>query len=183
MYGMIHQAARTMAIAHLGEDGWTDFAKQHALSDEHFIGVEYYDDAETMRLVELIAARLELPPEDALREFGQHWIAFAGSSAYGRILSMAGDDLAGFLENLDRMHASIKSTMPLARMPSFHILENGGDTMKVLYRSERSGLAAFVEGILAAVAKNFGENVVITRPDPDHDDGTVAFLIQRSLEP
>lgn len=183
MYGMIHQAARNMAVAHLGEKGWSDFVKQHAMGDEHFIGVEYYDDTETMRLVELIAARLALPPEEALREFGHHWIEFAGSSAYGRILSMAGDDLAGFLDNLDRMHASIKSTMPLARMPSFQVLENGGDTMKVLYRSERTGLAAFVEGILAAVARNFGEDVTITRPEPDRDDGTVAFLIQRRADP
>jgi hypothetical protein len=179
---MIHQAARTMAIAHLGEDGWAAFLKQNALGDEHFIGVEYYEDAETMRLVELIAARLELPADDALREFGHHWIAFAGSSAYGRILSMAGDDLAGFLDNLDRMHASIKSTMPLARMPSFQVLENGGDAMKVLYRSERSGLAAFVEGILSAVARSLGEEVTISRPEPDRDDGTVAFLIERSAD-
>lgn len=183
MYGMIHQAARQMALVHLGAEGWSAFVRQHGLTEDHFIGVDYYDDAETMRLVGLLAERLGLPIQDALREFGGHWIDFAATSAYGRILSMAGDDLESFLDNLDRMHASLKSTMPLARMPSFQVLDSDHERMTVLYRSERSGLGAFVEGILGAVARNFGEAVTILRSEPDRDDGTVEFILLRGCAP
>lgn len=161
VYGMIHQAARDMAVAHLGQAEWEALAASHSLSGHHFIGVDYYSDAETRALVELIAARLSLPIERALFEFGRFWIAFAGASAYGRALRMAGDDLESFIENLDRMHASIKSNMPLASLPSFRILESDQRTIHVLYLSEREGLAPFVHGILSAVAERFGESVNI----------------------
>ena len=161
MYGMIHQAARDMAVAHLGEAEWEALATSHGLSGHHFIGVDYYSDADTRALVKLIARRLALPIDQALFEFGRFWIAFAGASAYGRALRMAGDDLESFIENLDRMHASIKSNMPLASLPSFRILESDQRTIHVLYVSAREGLAPFVHGILSAVAERFGETVII----------------------
>ena len=61
VYGMIHQAARDMAVAHLGEAEWEALATSHGLSGHHFIGVDYYSDADTRALVKLIARRLALP--------------------------------------------------------------------------------------------------------------------------
>lgn len=168
MYGMIHQAARQMAIAELGEDQWESLAAASALSGQHFIGVDYYPDTETTALVRLICDRMNMPLEEALFIFGRYWIAFAAASHYGRVLRMAGDDLESFIENLDRMHASIKSNMPMASLPSFRVLESSKAAMQVLYVSERNGLAPFVQGILSAVAERFGESVTIDygeRPD------------------
>lgn len=176
MYGMIHQAAREMALAHLGESEWLELLQKNGLSGQHFIGVDYYSDEQTMSLVTLIAARLDFTMEDALYQFGRFWIAFAGASAYGRVLSMAGSDLESFLDNLDRMHASIKSNMPLAKMPSFQVLASDRGSLRVLYASERTGLAPFVAGILAAVADRFGESVGLTW---SHRDDGIVFEILR----
>lgn len=176
MYGMIHQAAREMALAQLDEQEWLDLLQKNGLSGQHFIGVDYYSDEQTMSLVTLIAARLDMTMEDALYQFGRFWIAFAGASAYGRVLSMAGGDLESFLDNLDRMHASIKSNMPLAKMPSFQVLGSDRRSLRVLYVSERSGLAPFVAGILGAVAERLGESVDMAWSDSP--DGIV-FEIRR----
>jgi hypothetical protein len=64
--------------------------------------------------------------------------------------------------NLDRMHASIKSNMPKAALPGFEVVESSSESIRVLYRSERRGLAPFVKGILSSVAERFGERVEIT---------------------
>lgn len=173
---MIHQAARDMALAHMSQEAWDALLSRNAISSQHFIGVEYYADDETMALVRIIAAELGLPINEALYQFGRYWIAFAGASAYGRVLSMAGDDLEAFVENLDRMHASIKSNMPKAQMPSFQVAGSERGLLRVMYRSERDGLAPFVQGILGAVAERFGETVSITYQETS--DG-VQFEIRR----
>ena len=165
-----------MAVAELGETEWEALAARNALSSQHFIGVDYYSDAETLSLVSLIAKRLDLPMERTLYEFGRHWVAFAEASAYGRVLQMAGSDLESFIENLDRMHASIKSNMPLASLPSFRVLDSDPRAIQVLYVSERDGLAPFVQGILSAVAERFGESVMI---DYEFQEGGVVFEITR----
>lgn len=178
MYGMIHQAARELAVSHIGEAEWDQFCKVHGIVGAQFIGFEYYDDAITLRLIDLVAARLGLGHEEALIEFGHTWIRFASQSAFGRVLSLAGKDLETFLDNLDRMHASIKSNMPRAEMPSFQLLEVRPDMIRVLYRSSRNGLAPFVAGILSEVALRFGEQVSVTHAP---NDLGVEFTLSRVL--
>lgn len=162
MYGMIHQAARNLALERLGEEEWGRLMASGGLSGRHFIGVEYYSDAETMRLVGLIADRLGCSMDETFYQFGRYWIDFAAGSSYGRVLQMAGGDLETFIANLDRMHASIKSNMPLAALPGFEVVESSPAAIQVLYRSQRRGLEPFVQGILSAVAERFGETVRVT---------------------
>lgn len=168
-----------MAVAQLGEAAWETLAAGNALSSKHFIGVEYYSDAETLRIVSLISERLGFSMEQTLYEFGRHWVSFAGESAYGRMLQMAGNDLESFIDNLDRMHASIKSNMPRASLPSFQVLESDSRTIAVLYVSERDGLAPFVQGILSSVAERFGESVTI---DYELRNNGVVFEITRTVD-
>ncbi len=176
MYGMIHQAARDLAVSRLGQGEWERLVEQGGLTGRHFIGVEYYSDAETMRLVGLISERLGCGMAETFFHFGRYWIDFAGASAYGRVLQMAGGDLETFISNLDRMHASIKSNMPRASLPAFEVVESSPEAIHVLYRSERAGLAPFVQGILTAVAERFGEAVHVSYGE---QDGGALFVLTR----
>lgn len=176
MHGMIHQAARAMALNRLGEPEWEALTCAAGLSGRNFIGVDYYSDADTFALVKVIARRLDLSLDQAFFEFGRHWIDFVAVSAFGRALRMAGDDLQSFLGNLDRMHASIKSNIPGASIPSFQLIAANPTVIELCYRSERDGLAPFVHGILCAVARRFGEKVEIAYA-PSTDG--VLFTIRR----
>lgn len=162
MYGMIHQALQDMATEHMTETEWTTLLRNAGHTQPLFIGMEYYSDDITMALIHLLADHLGLSMDEALQEFGRVWIDFAGASAYGRILRMAGDDLLSFLESLDRMHASIRSNMPLAEMPSFELIDADAQQMVLRYRSTRTGLAPLVQGILLATSARFGETVAVT---------------------
>ena len=162
MYGMIHQALRDMALQHIDEPEWNTLLRDAGLTQPLFIGMEYYSDETTITLIRLVARRLDMPLDDALQEFGRAWIDFAGASEYGRILRMAGNDFVSFLESLDRMHASIRSNMPRAEMPSFELVKADASEMQLRYRSKREGLAPLVHGILLAVSQRFGERVSVT---------------------
>ncbi|MGY6409605.1 MAG: heme NO-binding domain-containing protein [Alkalilacustris sp.] len=163
---MIHQALQDMAVREIGAAEWEALLRERGHDAPLFIGMEYYADEVTMALMHLLAGRIDLPLDDFLRAFGRIWIDFAGATAYGRILDMAGDDFPSFLESLDRMHSSIRSNMPRADMPSFEVLAIDDGAIELLYRSSRSGLEPFVQGILSAAAERFGERVEIAhRPD------------------
>ncbi len=177
MYGMIHQALRDMALREITEAEWSDLLRRGGHARPVCIGLEYYSDETTMALMDLVARRLDLPVEEFLQAFGRLWIDFAGASAYGRILDMAGDDFVSFLQSLDRMHSSIRSNMPRADMPSFEVVAADARAIRLRYRSSREGLAPFVQGILAAAAERFDEKVTI-RHAPE--DGAVRFDILRA---
>lgn len=178
MYGMIHQALRDMAVRDLGEAAWEGLLREGGHHEPLFIGMEYYADEVTMALMHLLAERMEMSLDDFLRAFGRMWIDFAGASAYGRILDMAGEDFVSFLQSLDRMHSSIRSNMPRADLPSFEVLDANAAAIELRYRSSRSGLAPFVQGILSAAAERFGERVEIGyRPEGD----SMRFSILRTV--
>ncbi len=176
MYGMIHQALRIMVLQHVEEAEWETLLRTSDHTEPLFIGMEYYSDATTMELIHLVSAHLRMPLDDTLRQLGCVWIDFAGASEYGRILRMAGDDFVSFLESLDRMHASIRSNMPKAEMPSFELISADDAELQVRYRSTRTGLAPMVQGILLATAERFDERVEVTYLP---EDGGALFCIQR----
>lgn len=157
MYGMIHKALRELAIEKAGEDAWRDIASECKLDSEHFISGQHYSDDVTNALVAAVAAKTRTDAEVLLKEFGRHWIRFAQGSNYVGVLDMAGDDLVTFLENLDRMHASIKTTMPEAVMPTFQVNAANAKEIVIIYKSPRQGLTPFVEGLLEGVLERFNE--------------------------
>lgn len=179
MYGMIHKAARDMAIASMGDAVWREISDECGLTSHHLITTAYFDDAVILDLVAALARRMGTTEEEALEAFGGHWIRYAAASDYARVIAMAGDNIGTFIENLDRMHSIIKSTMPLARMPSFRLVAAHADGLDVLYQSERVGLASFVLGILDAVAARYGESMVITA---QHREDGVLFAMRRRRE-
>ena len=117
MYGMIHQAARSLVLDLRGEAAWQEILSQSNLSEEHFISAQYYDDDLTYSLVGTISEYLGQDAPAVLEGFGNYWLKFAETTPYRSVLNMAGDDLETFLGNLDRMHSSIRSTMSRAVMP------------------------------------------------------------------
>jgi hypothetical protein len=179
MYGMIHQAARKMAIESMGEARWRDILAEIGFDEEHFISGRHYDDATTFALVGAVSKASGMAMDPLLEAFGRYWIGFAGASSYGRMLDVAGETFEELIESLDRMHASIKSTMPEASMPGFEVLESNGAAMELRYSSERTGLNSFVVGLLKGLLDRFGEVGEITPRAAS--DGGVIFSIAREM--
>ena len=76
MYGMIHQAARSLVLDLRGEAAWQEILSQSNLSEEHFISAQYYDDDITYGLVGTISEYLGQDAPAVLEGFGNYWLKF-----------------------------------------------------------------------------------------------------------
>lgn len=155
MYGMIHQAARAYAIERLGEPFWDAFTQQHALTDAAFVLGRSYSDEVTFGMIGGLAAAMETPPAELLRQFGRYWIEFAGKGAYSHLMSMGGETLPAFIANLNRMHAGLAAAMPGSKMPKFYVVEDTPQSLRLRYVSQRAGLEPFVVGLLEGLCEMF----------------------------
>ena len=178
MYGMVHKAARAMALEKFGTEFLDRVLERCGLGDEHFISSEIYDDETTLSLVAALSEESGLPTDELLTAFGQYWIKFATQSSYRQVMAMTGSSLDEFLANLDRMHAGIESAMPGARMPSFELVGNTGDSIDVIYRSSRAGLEPFVKGLMMGVLTYFGEKGDVELSPAE--DGTLVRIRRRA---
>lgn len=165
MYGMVHTAARSMVVETMGEAAWQNVLAQADLQGEHFISGQCYSDAVTFALIDAATKVSGVNKTDLLKRFGKYWIGYTAKSSYGTMFRVGGDQLETFLTNLNRMHASVHATMPESRMPSFEMLRNEHGRIDVLYTSDRTGLTAFVEGLLKGLMEYFGETGYITHEE------------------
>ncbi len=176
MYGMIHRAARDMVRSAGGDELWDRILLQSGLKDDEFVSALAYPDETTFRLIGAVAAEMNLSLEEALGQFGRYWITFAHASSYSPLMKMAGDDLFGFCENLDRMHASIKISLPDVDVPSFRVIETGDASIRIGYLSSRAGLEPFVIGLFEGLLDHFNQTGEVTCVGPI--DQGIEFLIQ-----
>lgn len=174
---MIHKAARELAVRQFGEAVWDDILSSCEMSTDHFLSGQHYPDDLTNRLIEEIVARSGMSTGELLAAFGRYWIEFVDKSAYASVMDMAGDDLLTFLKNLDRVHSSIKATMPEATVPSFEVVRASPDAIHVVYRSPRKGLEPFVKGLLEGLLDRFSEDGTVSI---ESDGDYATFLIKRT---
>lgn len=157
MYGMIHRALRQMMIDRLGPSAWAKVELETNTGPADLISLCVYGDSKTIALIAASAARLGLPVDEALRDFGRYWVRFAELSSFGPIMDFTGEDLVTFIDNLDRMHRSVVLAMPDARVPSFSLLDETRERLLVRYRSDRTGLEHFVVGLLEGLMDRLNE--------------------------
>ncbi|WP_082697791.1 heme NO-binding domain-containing protein [Novosphingobium fuchskuhlense] len=157
MYGMAHRALRQMMIDRLGPAAWAKVERETATGPADLISLCVYDDSKTIALIAASADKLGLSFDDALRVFGRYWVQFAELSSFGPIMDFTGQDIVTFINNLDRMHRSVVLAMPDARVPSFTLLDETRQNLRVRYRSDRTGLEAFVIGLLEGLLDRMNE--------------------------
>ena len=66
-----------------------------------------YDDALTIAIISEASARLNISVDACLFEFGRYWIKYAERGSLASIMNVTGQDLASFIENLDRLHLAV----------------------------------------------------------------------------
>ncbi len=169
MYGMIHTAAREMTQRDFGASVWGQVKEKSGLVESHFISGQVYSDEITNSLIAAIAEVTKIAPAVLLEDFGYFWIQYTAQSSYKSIYDMYGDDLLGFISNLNRMHETIQVTMPSAETPIFDCLGKSETSIDVLYSSERDGLEMFVVGLFRGLVELF------------QVDGTIELLRKDNL--
>lgn len=162
MYVMIHRAIHDFLAEQYSESEWNSVKAALNVEPEGMISTLVYPDAQTMQLVEDAAMLMDIPTVDFMRKLGRFWVTFSERGAYRRILDFAGEDLASFIQNLDRMHQAVVSAMPRADVPSFTLVDSRPGELVVDYRSNRHGLEAFVIGLLQGLLDRFKHDGCVT---------------------
>lgn len=153
---MIHAAMRQMVVERLGEDQWLKLEREMQLGPPDFISLTVYDDAVTLRILDVSARALGLSIEEALRAFGRFWVRFADSGPFSSMMDFTGKSMADFVRNLDLMHRAVSATLPGARMPNFSVADERAEGLRIHYSSPREGLEPFVGGLLEGLMERFG---------------------------
>ncbi|MFT5465044.1 MAG: hypothetical protein ACI8UO_000130 [Verrucomicrobiales bacterium] len=155
MYGLVNRAVRDLIIKESGEDAWSRIRDHAGIVQDNFNAMDAYPDSITYDLVGSASELLKVPAEDILKQFGRHWILYTAAEGYGEMMDTWGDSVAEFLENLNALHARLRTAMPHLNPPSFEVVAPGPGSLTLRYWSNRASLAPMVIGILEGLGERF----------------------------
>jgi Haem-NO-binding len=172
MYGMVNKAIQDLVCEKFGEDKWNEIKKMSDFHDDFFIGLQSYPDALTYTLVKNASIVLGADASVVMETFGEYWVLYTVNEGYGELMSLAGDNLADFLDNLDMLHNRVSNLMPGLAAPQFSTRNKTEKSVELEYRSHRQGLTPMVVGLLRGLGKRFELDCTIShiqKKDEHHD--------------
>lgn len=162
MYGMVNRAVEEMVLDQYDEATWTRIKQRADVDVDVFVSNEGYSDDITYRLVDAASEILELPADKILDAFGRHWILCTAKEGYGALMDAGGRSLAEFLSNLPGFHARVSLIFPELKPPRFRVSHQTERSLHLHYYSHRTGLSAFVIGLIHGLAEMFATPVIVT---------------------
>jgi len=174
MYGMVNRAVEEMVCMHHGESVWEQIKSRAGVDVDVFMSNEPYPDEITYRLVGAASEVLNLPAEEVLEAFGEHWVLHTARDAYGGLLQAAGRSLPEFLRNLPNFHSRVAMIFPKLQPPRFECTDVTADSLRLHYFTHRDGLAPFVVGLMHGLGKMYATPVSVRQAESraegaDHD--------------
>jgi len=174
MYGMVNKAVEEMVCMHHGESVWEQIKSRAGVDVDVFMSNEPYPDEITYRLVGAASEVLNLPAEQVLEAFGEHWVLHTARDAYGGLLQAAGSSLPEFLRNLPNFHSRVAMIFPKLQPPRFECTDVAADSLRLHYFTHRDGLAPFVVGLMHGLGKMYATPVSVRQAESraegaDHD--------------
>ena len=161
MYGMVNKAVEEMVCGNHGEAVWESIKQKAGVDIEPFMSNESYPDDITYRLVAAASEVLEAKPDDILEAFGEHWVLHTAQEGYGGLMRAAGKSLPEFLQNLPNFHSRVAMIFPKLQPPRFECSDVTAQSLKLHYITHRTGLEAFVVGLIRGLGKMFGTPTVV----------------------
>ena len=178
MYGMVNRAIEDLVVSSAGEQAWKQIKEDAGLDLDSFQDSSQYNDAITFKLVEAASAYLQQTPESILHAFGRHWILYTGREGWASVFDLGGENMVDFINGLDSMHARVQIALPNAEMPHFNVIEKD-DYLELVYRSQRTGLAHMVLGLLDGLAEQFNESWNIEHVKMKSEHGHDVFHLRK----
>jgi hypothetical protein len=172
MYGLLNQALEDFVRTSHGDVVWKQVRDKAGIHLEMFVSMDNYPDEVTGKLVTAAAEVLGLDANRILEAFGEHWVLYTAQAGYGPMLSMFGSNLEEFLLNLDNLHSHVGLTFSELRPPSFRVERvDNGQALLLHYRSQRTGLAPMVVGLLKGLGRRFSQAIEIRQTARRGADG------------
>ena len=155
-----------MIVAEFGKQQWEKVAEAAGVGEEHLLSLEAYDDDIVYRLVGIAAEMFDMSGEQVLRSFGRHFVVKTLPLGYQSLVETYGRSSFELLNNINRLHTTIKATFSDYKPPFFAVEYLSDNSIDLFYESERSGLTPFVIGLIDGLSEYYKESLTILEVSP-----------------
>src|SRR5262245_10473718 len=160
MHGLIFLQLQKFAQKQVGPQAWDLLLREANLPLQSYSPARAYPDEDFVALVGAASRALGKSVAAVVEAFGE-FIAPDLLRLHGRMLKPEWKSL-DVIENTEPLiHAAVRVGNPGAQPPVLDVVRTSADDLRIVYTSERK-LCHLAKGILAGIARHFGEPIAVT---------------------
>ncbi|KAF7261154.1 hypothetical protein EG68_01161 [Paragonimus skrjabini miyazakii] len=176
MYGVLIIGVQHFIEEYYGSEIWPVVVERSGLGTLTYQTQKVYSETVIERLIGALGDVTGRTVAELRYQNGLYFAAFTTQHGYDKLLRVQGRSFIHFLRNLDNLHEHLRFSYPKIRPPSFFILSDSPDLIKLVYSSKRLGYEHYVRGQLVTLAKNFFNlNITVTLVSRE-DEGSVHHI-------
>lgn len=176
MHGLINRAIECFILDTYGRPVWLSTVSDAGLEDSTFEAMLHYDDDDTYRMLDAIAARQGKTRAAVLEDLGTYLVTHPTTRAIRRLLRFGGDTFADFLLSLDDLPDRARLAVPELEFPALELQEKGGGAFRLQVVSETPDVVFMLCGALRALADDYGA-LVLMDSSTNPEGGTIQMQL------
>ncbi len=180
MFGLINRAIQKFVQDSYGDTKWGEITVLAGLDFREFESMLPYDDAMTDEVLRSAALILDKDRDALLEDLGAYLVTHPNMEVVRRLLRYGGRGFEEFLLSLDELNDRVKLAIPDLEIPQIALQAHGNGAFSLKAVSQRSGYGAVLEGIVKAVADDYGA-LVLTELDSEKNGDRITEHLKVEL--
>ncbi|MBN2905804.1 MAG: heme NO-binding domain-containing protein [Rhodobacteraceae bacterium] len=177
MHGLINRAIQCFLRDTYGAELWADVARAAQVERGGFEAMLSYPDALTDKVLAVAAERVGVPRVMMLEDMGTYLVSDPGLEALRRLLRFGGETFLEFLYSLDDLPERTRLAVPDLHLPDLELAEDGVGAFVLQCRGGWPGLAFVLQGMLRAMADDYGALALIDTAEGGEAGATLSIRL------
>jgi hypothetical protein len=161
MLGVVNKAIEEFVITVHGGAVWQEVLRDIGTPGFRLEPMLMYEDEKSYALIRALSKRLSKPQQDILDDIGTYLVTPPNGGALRRLLRFSGSSFDDFLFSLDDLNDRVDLALPDLQLPQIMVIPQTIDRVHVRVSQTWSGFAYVLQGLLRAMADDYGTLVFL----------------------
>lgn len=161
MLGVVNKTIEEFVITVHGGAVWQEVLRDIGTPGFRFEPMLMYEDEKSYALIRALSKRLSKPQQDILDDIGTYLVTPPNGGALRRLLRFSGSSFDDFLFSLDDLNDRVDLALPDLQLPQIMVIPQTIDRVHVRVSQTWSGFAYVLQGLLRAMADDYGTLVFL----------------------
>ncbi|MGC1489554.1 MAG: heme NO-binding domain-containing protein [Albidovulum sp.] len=177
MHGLINRAIQNFLGDTYGDMLWHAVAEEAGVGAQGFEAMLRYEDAVTDAVLDAASRQLAKPREALLEDLGMFLVSL---EPLRRLMRFGGVDYVDFLSSLDELRDRARLAVSDLDMPDLTLTARGANHFVLSCRAAHPGFAPVFNGVLRAMADDYGALALIDLGPEEDGEGKIAIELLQS---
>ncbi|WP_180883827.1 heme NO-binding domain-containing protein [Ruegeria sp. THAF57] len=180
MHGLINRAVQSFVCGTYGQSCWINVTEAAELGFSEFEAMLVYDDEMTLRVLDILCAKLKRPRGELLEDLGTYLVSHPKMEGLRRLLRFGGETYVEFLHSLDDLSDRARLAVSDLTLPVLELREVSHAEFQLYCYPGLKGYSSVMVGVLRAIADDYGALAMLSHAGTEGEVEIISIVLIES---